>query len=44
MNWLEREKELEELRELLKQEKEEELNPDWQQYLNLKWKINSIEN
>lgn len=38
MNWLEKEKELKELDELLKQEQKEENSPDWQQYANLKWK------
>ena len=39
MNWVEKEKEQEELQKLLKAELEEENNPDWQQYANLKWRI-----
>lgn len=39
MNYIEKEKEKEELQKLLAQEIEEENNPDWLQYANLKWKI-----
>ena len=38
MNWLEQEKEQEELEKLLEQEKEEELDPDYCQYATLKWR------
>ena len=32
-------KEKEEIQKLIEQEIEEENEPDWQQYANLKWKI-----
>lgn len=38
MNYLEKEKERIELEKLLAQELEEENNPDYQQYCNLKWR------
>ena len=38
MNWLEKEKEREEIQKLLEQELEEERDPDYQQYANLKWR------
>jgi len=38
MNWLKREKEREEIQKLIKQDKEEELNPDYCQYAILKWR------
>lgn len=38
MNWLEKEKEKEELNKLLKQEEAEELDPDYCQYAMLKWR------
>ena len=39
MNWLEREKEEEELQKLIMQDKEEELDPDYCQYAVMKWKV-----
>lgn len=39
MDWLAKEKEQKDLQKLLAQELKEELNPDWQQYANLKWRI-----
>lgn len=39
MDWLEKEKEQEEIQKLIAQELEEENEPDWQQYANLKWMI-----
>ena len=38
MDYIEKEKELQELQELLKQEQEEENNPDFRQYGFLKWR------
>jgi len=39
MNWLEKEKEQQELQKLLAQELEEENDPDFIQYGFLKWRI-----
>ena len=39
MNWIEKENEEKELQKLLDEELEEENNPDWLQYANLKWRI-----
>jgi len=40
MNWIDKEKEQEEIQKLLEKELEEENDPDYQQYATLKWKKN----
>jgi hypothetical protein len=39
LNWLERENEQKTIAELVLLDLEEENDPDWQQYANLKWKV-----